>query len=118
MTIAANPEAARRRTNGTLAVRPADTGMGSVLRAGLRGLVYLCLTLTLMPVQAAALGLSLPLRETLPRWYHRRCCQILGFHIERRGQQMDDHPTLYVANCGYKKPPNWALPSWYYPKIV
>ncbi len=72
--------------------------MGSVLRAGLRGLVYLCLTLTLMPVQAAALSLSLPLRETLPRWYHRRCCQILGFHIERRGQQSDVHPTLYVAN--------------------
>ncbi len=72
--------------------------MGSALRAGARIFAYLCLTLPLMPVQAAALGLALPLRETLPQWYHRRCCRILGFRVERRGQQSRAHPTLYVAN--------------------
>jgi len=72
--------------------------MGSVLRASARMLAYLCLTLPLMPVQAAAVRLALPLRETLPRWYHERCCRILGFRVERSGQKSRHRPTLYVAN--------------------
>ncbi len=72
--------------------------MGSALRAGRRLLAYLCLTVPLMPVQAAALGLALPLRETLPRWYHGKCCRILGFRIEVRGQQSRVNPTFFVAN--------------------
>ncbi len=72
--------------------------MGSTLRAFGRLLAYLGLTMPLMPVQALAVRFAWPLRESMPRWYHRRCCRILGFRVERRGRQSRVHPTLYVAN--------------------
>jgi len=72
--------------------------MGSTPRAAARLAAYLCLTVLLMPVQALALVFALPLRASLPSWYHRRCCWILGFEIESRGQRSTAHPTLYVAN--------------------
>ncbi len=72
--------------------------MGSAPRAACRLAVYLCLTVVLMPVQVMALALALPLRTSLPLWYHRRCGRILGFRVEARGRHAADHPTLYVAN--------------------
>jgi len=72
--------------------------LGSPLRAMLRILAYVGLTLPLMPVQAVALALNLRLKLTLPLWYHRQCCRILGFQLERRGRRSGRHPTLFVAN--------------------
>jgi 1-acyl-sn-glycerol-3-phosphate acyltransferase len=51
-----------------------------------------------MPLQALALLLRLDLRRSVPLWYHRRCCRILGIRIERRGRQSRVTPTLYVSN--------------------
>ena len=72
--------------------------LGSPLRAAVRLAAYIALTLPLMPVQALAVALRMPLRRSLPLWYHARCCRILGFKIEQRGQPSPVHPTLYAAN--------------------
>ena len=72
--------------------------LGSRLTAALRLLVYVLFTFSIMPVQAAAIALGSPLMTSIPLWYHRRCCKILGFRVERRGRQSRDHPTLFVVN--------------------
>lgn len=61
-------------------------------------LVYGGFTLLLMPLQALAMLFTLPLRKRLPIWYHERCCRILGFRVETRGQQSTAQPTLYACN--------------------
>jgi 1-acyl-sn-glycerol-3-phosphate acyltransferase len=76
----------------------AAANLGSPIRALGRLLVYVGFTLLLMPLQAFAVLLGLPMQKTLPLWYHRRCCRIMGFHVEVRGQQSTDHPTLYASN--------------------
>lgn len=72
--------------------------LGSPLLAATRLSVYLAFTLSLMPLQAAALALTSRGRQLLPRWYHARCCRILGIEVQRRGRQSRNHPTLYVSN--------------------
>jgi 1-acyl-sn-glycerol-3-phosphate acyltransferase len=71
---------------------------GSHLRAARRLGLYLAFTLPLMPLQGLAVLLKLPLRKSLPRWYHRRCLRILGFTVERRGRPVRGHPRLFVSN--------------------
>lgn len=70
----------------------------SPTRAAGRLLCYVVLTLALLPVQFVAVVLRLPIRDRLPRWYHRHCRQLLGFRIEVRGAPSRVRPTLYVAN--------------------
>ncbi|MDH3472075.1 MAG: 1-acyl-sn-glycerol-3-phosphate acyltransferase [Rhodospirillales bacterium] len=72
--------------------------LGSPLMAFARLSLYVGLTLPLMLVQLIANQAKLPLRKTLPLWYHRQCCRILGIHVERRGRQSRKRPTLYVSN--------------------
>ena len=76
----------------------AAASLGSPIRSFARLLVYVGFTLPLMPLQAAAVFLDLSLHKTLPVWYHRRCCRILGFLVETRGRQSTVNPTLYVSN--------------------
>ncbi len=71
---------------------------GSPLRALVRLCAYGGLTLLLMPAQAFALLLGLKIQRTLPIWYHQRCCRIMGFRVEVRGEQSTAHPTLYACN--------------------
>lgn len=75
----------------------ADT-LGSPVRALGRLAAYVGFTLAVVPVQVVALAFRLPLGTTLPHWYHRHCCRLLGIRVERRGRQSRQHPTLYVAN--------------------
>lgn len=75
-----------------------DPNPGSFLRSLCRILVYAVFTLLLIPIQYAAVLAGSSLQRSLPRWYHRQCCRILGFRVERRGRQSRTHPTLYVAN--------------------
>ena len=72
--------------------------MGSPLRALTRIVIYLAWTGLLIPVQAVAVALNMPLGWRLPRYYHRICCRILGFRIEKRGTISTKHPTLFIAN--------------------
>jgi lyso-ornithine lipid O-acyltransferase len=72
--------------------------MSSPLRALARILIYLPWTALLIPVQAVAVALNVPLGWRLPRFYHRICCRILGFRIERTGTISTNRPTLFIAN--------------------
>lgn len=76
----------------------AVASIGSPLTSFGRLTVYVGLTLLLMPAQLVCVLFSLPARKTLPLWYHRRCCRILGLIVERHGRQSRQHPTLYVSN--------------------
>jgi lyso-ornithine lipid O-acyltransferase len=67
------------------------------LRLG-RLALYVALTVSLMPMQALALLLKLPLARRLPRLYHRWCARLLGFRIMTVGERSPVRPTLFVAN--------------------
>lgn len=70
---------------------------GFLLRLA-RIIVYLGVTLLLIPVQAVLVAVKSPLAARFPRLYHRMCCRILGFRIEVKGALSDRHPTLFVVN--------------------
>jgi lyso-ornithine lipid O-acyltransferase len=78
--------------------------MGGVRRLGSPGLrvwrltVYLVFTAVLMPVQAGGLLLRRPWVSTFPRWYHRRCCRILGLRVRAIGRPVSSRPVLFAAN--------------------
>ena len=80
-----------RRAGGEMA-------FGSPLRGAVRLVVYLALTLSLIPVQAALLGLGSRLVERLPVFYHRLCCRILGITVQLSGAPSPARPTLFVCN--------------------
>lgn len=70
----------------------------SRLTALARAGVYIVFTLALIPVQAVALLLRLPLSKRIPLWYHRICCRLLGIRLEVFGRRSRERPTLFVAN--------------------
>ena len=78
--------------------------MGGVERMGSPALrvrrlaVYLAWTILLMPVQAFGLALRRPWTATLPCFYHRWCCRILGLRVRRIGQPTNARPVLFAAN--------------------
>lgn len=73
-------------------------GIGSDILAAWRIALYGLVTFSLMPVQALAVLLKLPLRTALPRAYHRLCLKILGFDLTVRGEMSRERPTLFVSN--------------------
>ncbi|MGL4962044.1 MAG: lysophospholipid acyltransferase family protein [Inquilinus sp.] len=76
----------------------AGTRLGSKLRAVARLAVYVPWTVMLMPVQALAVRFGWRLQTSLPVFYHRTCCRILGLDVEVRGTQSAAAPTLFVSN--------------------
>jgi 1-acyl-sn-glycerol-3-phosphate acyltransferase len=60
--------------------------------------VYLGWTVLLMPVQAAGLLLRRSWVDTFPRWYHRRCCRMLGLRVRAIGRPVAVRPVLFAAN--------------------
>src|SRR5579863_201455 len=74
-----------------------DAMNGALLRL-VRIVLYIGLTLPLMPVQAVAVALRSPLARRLPRIYHRWSCRILGFRLKVKGEISPRRPTLFVAN--------------------
>lgn len=72
--------------------------MGSpTLRLG-RLALYCAWTAGLMPVQLVGLALRRRWTSTLPVFYHRWCCRILGFRIRVIGTPTNERPVLYAAN--------------------
>ena len=72
--------------------------MGSpTLRLG-RLALYCAWTAGLMPVQLIGLALRRRWTSTLPVFYHRWCCRILGFRIRVIGTPTQERPVLYAAN--------------------
>lgn len=72
--------------------------MGSPTLRVARLALYLCWTLGLMPVQLVGLVLRHRWTSTLPVFYHRWCCRILGFRIRAIGIPTADRPVLFAAN--------------------
>ena len=78
--------------------------MGGVDRIGSTTLrlwriaLYLAWTLSLMPVQLLGLALHQPWVATFPRFYHRRCCRILGLRVRTIGRPADARPVLFASN--------------------
>lgn len=72
--------------------------MSSPLRASLRILAYVLLTLPLMPVQALAVLFGSGLARRIPRFYHRLVCRVLGVDLQVHGEISAARPTLFVAN--------------------
>lgn len=70
----------------------------SRVRGGLRLIAYLLLTLTLAPVQAAAVALRLRASERIPMLYHRIATRILGLRVTVRGTRVRERPVLFVGN--------------------
>lgn len=71
---------------------------GSTLLRVQRMAIYLAWTLALMPIQALGLVLRQPWVAQLPRFYHRRCCRILGIDVRRIGEPVDARPVLFASN--------------------
>jgi 1-acyl-sn-glycerol-3-phosphate acyltransferase len=78
--------------------------MGGVARLGSPALrirrlaLYLAWTVLLMPVQAIGLALRQPWTATLPRFYHRWCCRIIGLRVRRLGHPTQARPVLFAVN--------------------
>ena len=74
------------------------TRMGSTTLRIRRALAYLAFTVATMPVQALGFILRAPWTLTLPLFYHRQCCRILGLKVRRIGQPVNGRPALFVSN--------------------
>lgn len=72
--------------------------MGSVALKVRRLVLYFIWTLSLMPIQWVGLALRRRWVRTLPPFYHRWCCRILGFRVRVIGQPSPNRPVLFAAN--------------------
>ncbi len=68
------------------------------LRAGSLLFLFLLLTLVLIPVQAFARVLRLPLRKSLPKRYHRLVARLFGIKISVLGEPVAGQGVLMVAS--------------------
>jgi lyso-ornithine lipid O-acyltransferase len=72
--------------------------MGSTILRVRRMAVYLAWTFALMPVQAIGLLLQRSWVTEFPRFYHRRCCRILGLRVHQIGEPVTARPVLFASN--------------------
>ena len=72
--------------------------MSSSLRRTARLALYFTWTVSLMPIQCAGLVLGCRWVETLPAFYHRWCCRMLGFRVRLIGTPTAERPALFAAN--------------------
>ncbi|MBM3642726.1 MAG: 1-acyl-sn-glycerol-3-phosphate acyltransferase [Alphaproteobacteria bacterium] len=73
--------------------------IGSPARGVLRLIAYLTFTLLLLPVQLLAVALRWHAAvRTIPIFYHRTVCAILGFSVRVHGTPSATVPTLFVCN--------------------
>ena len=77
---------------------PLAPGRLATLRGGLVLAGFLGMTLPLMPVQALLLKLAPARARTLPCWYHRRVCRLLGLRVHVTGTVATGLPVLLVSN--------------------
>lgn len=72
--------------------------MVSWLRVALCMSVLIFGTLLLLPVQLVLLWLDLPQRRTLPRYWHRMACKLVGIRVRVHGVIDPQRPLMLVAN--------------------
>ena len=56
------------------------------------------LTLILMPFQIISVLLGLSLQRTIPVFYHRLVCSLIGVRIKQKGAQRRGEPVLILSN--------------------
>lgn len=55
-------------------------------------------TLVLIPVQWLAVRFDWPLKRSLPVFYHRMVCRLVGFRVRVVGERVTEHPLMIVSN--------------------
>lgn len=68
------------------------------LRAAVLLTAFFAVTLLVMPVQAALVGLRSRFAQWLPHYYHRFVCWLLGVRVHVSGEIRCDRPALLIAN--------------------
>ncbi len=68
------------------------------LRAAVRAMALIVVTVCLSAIQLCALRLSAPLAQYLPRLWHRTSCRFLGLDVSAYGVPAVGGPILYVCN--------------------
>jgi 1-acyl-sn-glycerol-3-phosphate acyltransferase len=72
--------------------------MGSLSLRLTRFALYFAWTVSLLPVQLVGLACRCRWTSTLPVFYHRCCCRILGLRIRVIGSPTARRPVLFAAN--------------------
>lgn len=60
--------------------------------------VFIVMTLVLLPFQLIAMALRLPIQKSIPHFYHRMLCKVIGVRIREVGQRAPDIPLLILSN--------------------
>ncbi|RYE50156.1 MAG: 1-acyl-sn-glycerol-3-phosphate acyltransferase, partial [Rhizobiaceae bacterium] len=60
--------------------------------------VFIMMTLVLLPFQLIAMALRLPIQKSIPHFYHRMLCKVIGVRIREVGQRAPDIPLLILSN--------------------
>ncbi|SLN19459.1 lysophospholipid acyltransferase family protein [Oceanibacterium hippocampi] len=68
------------------------------IRAGIVLVLFALWTLPLIPLQALAVRFNWRLAESLPHFYHKVVCRILGVRVRNIGTVSRVRPTLFVLN--------------------
>ena len=55
-------------------------------------------TLVLIPVQWFVIRFDLPLKRSLPLFFHRTLCRLIGIRITVIGERIAEHPLMIVSN--------------------
>ncbi len=61
-------------------------------------LAFTVLTLVLLPFQLVGMAIGLRLQRSIPRWYHRMLCALIGVRIRDVGVRSADSPGLILSN--------------------
>ena len=56
------------------------------------------LTIVLIPVQWLAVRFDWPLKRSLPVFYHRIACRLIGVRVNVVGERVAEHPLMIVSN--------------------
>src|ERR1700736_4549948 len=88
----------RVTTNGDPELHGLVNSMGSSTLKVARLVLYFAWTLALMPVQWIGLVLGCRWVSTMPTFYHRWCCRLLGFRVRTIGRPTTRRPVLFAAN--------------------
>src|SRR6202022_3380963 len=88
----------RVTTNGDPEIHGLVNSMGSSTLKVARLALYFAWTLALMPVQWVGLALGCRWVSTLPTFYHRSCCRLLGFRVRTIGKPPTRRPVLSAGN--------------------
>lgn len=60
--------------------------------------VFIVMTLVLLPFQLIAMALRLPIQKSIPHFYHRMLCKVIGVRIREVGHRAPDIPLLILSN--------------------